>query len=83
MPFPDIRRGLFQIFGKYRLKPAFRRGLASEARASKTIAATSIWQHAVPSWLQRLPEEPDGLWDWFIAFDPATHNVDDLTDKRL
>jgi ParB family transcriptional regulator, chromosome partitioning protein len=37
-------------------------------RGSKDMAA----RHA--AWLQRLPEEPDGLWDWLIALDPATLN---------
>jgi len=37
-------------------------------RGSKDMAE----RHA--AWLQRLPEEPDGLWDWLIALDPATLN---------
>jgi ParB family chromosome partitioning protein len=37
-------------------------------RGSKDMAA----RHA--AWLQRLPEEPEALWDWLIALDPATLN---------
>jgi ParB family chromosome partitioning protein len=37
-----------------------------ENRGNKEMAE----RHA--AWLQRLPEEPDGLWDWLIALDQAT-----------
>ena len=37
-------------------------------RGSKDMAE----RHA--AWLQRLPEEPEALWDWLIALDPATLN---------
>jgi ParB family transcriptional regulator, chromosome partitioning protein len=37
-------------------------------RGSKDIAE----RHA--AWLQRLPEEPEALWGWLIALDPATLN---------
>jgi len=37
-------------------------------RGSKDMAA----RHA--AWLQRLPEEPEALWDWLIALDAATLN---------
>jgi ParB family transcriptional regulator, chromosome partitioning protein len=57
------------MFGPFRDASPYLKGEGIEDnRGSKDMAA----RHA--AWLQRLPEEPEALWDWLIALDAATLN---------
>jgi hypothetical protein len=44
--------------------------LRGEGIAANRGSADMAAGHA--PWLQRLPEEPDALWDWLITLDQAT-----------
>jgi ParB family transcriptional regulator, chromosome partitioning protein len=50
------------------ISPHLRGESIEDNRGSKDMAT----RHA--AWAERLPEEPDALWDWLIALDPVTLN---------